>query len=490
MMHRRANVRSKVENLRRAAGLAALVCAWCAGTSASSHREAPNITEMPKCDATDFYMFNSYETGREGYVTLIANYQPFQTSYGGPNFFSMDPDALYQIRLDHDGDAKEDITFSFQFKVEPRNLSLNIGDKSVPVALYNIGGIGPGPGQNANLNVLETYTVDIIEGEGKKKTELKTAQGVRNIPKPADFVGEKSQADYEAYAMNHVFELDLPGTDLNARVFVGQRKDPFVVNLGEAFDLINLNPLGPVNGKKDSLADDNCTSIILEVPASFIKGAGDSIVGGWTTASLPRYRILRFVPTFKLPTIEYGEWVQVSRLGMPLVNELVIGLPDKNKFNASRPKNDSQFATYVTNPTLPAIIESLFGVKAPCLPRNDLVSVFLTGVDGLNKPVGVVGAEMLRLNTSVPAKPAALQNPLGVIGGDTAGFPNGRRPGDDVVDVALRVVMGALYPDAGQPNGCAPGGKLELTDGAFVDASNYNTTFPYLRTPVSSSPQK
>jgi Domain of unknown function (DUF4331) len=464
---------------------------------ASSHREGPLITEMPKCDATDFYMFNSYETGREGYVTIIANYQPFQTSYGGPNFFSMDPDALYSIRLDNDGDGKEDLSFNFRFKVEPRNLSLNIGGKDVPVALYNIGAIGPGANQNGNLNVLETYTVDLIEGDGSKKTELKTTANVRDIPKPADFVGEKSQADYEAYALNHVFELDLPGTTQNARVFVGQRKDPFVVNLGEAFDLINLNPLGPVDGKKDSLADNNCTSIIMEVPASFIQGKNDTVVGGWTAASLPRFRVLRFVPTFKKPTIETGEWVQVSRLGMPLVNELVIGIPDKNKFNASRPRNDAQFATYVTNPTLPAIIESLFGVKAPCLPRNDLVSVFLTGIDGLNKPANVKASEMLRLNLNIdptkggiPAKPAAQQDPLGALAGDNAGFPNGRRPGDDVVDSALRVVMGALLPDAGQPNGCAPGGQLALTDGAFVNASNYKSVFPYLQTPISSSPQK
>ncbi|MGB5579559.1 MAG: DUF4331 domain-containing protein, partial [Woeseia sp.] len=177
-------------------------------------------------------------------------------------------------------------------------------------------------------------------------------------------------------------------------------------------------------------------------------------------------------------------YTQVSRLGAPLVNEVVIGLPDKDKFNHSEPANDGQFATYVTNPTLPALIEILFDVPAPTLfPRTDLVAAFLTGVDGLNQPPNVVGSEMLRLNTSIAAVPAGSQNRLGVIEGDAAGFPNGRRPGDDVVDIALRVVMGKLLDPADAPVGQAP-----LTDGAFVDDSFFDTTFPYLVTPLPGSP--
>jgi hypothetical protein len=476
--------------------LALCAATACAGLAlASSHREAPFITEMPKVDATDFYMFNSYEQGRNGYVTIIANYQPFQTSYGGPNYFQMDPDALYQIHIDNDGDAREDLTFSFRFNNDLDAISLNIGGQMVPVPLYNVGAIQAITGNDPNLNIEESFTVDLVRGNRYTgdSERLCTPEGLSTLKKPADNVGGKSfPQGYENYARQFIKELALPGTSQTARVFVGQRKDPFVVNLGETFDLINLNPLGPVDGKQDSLADDNCTSIIIEVPATFLRSGAETIIGGWTTASLQRSRVLRRQPSFETPAIEVGQWQQVSRLSMPLVNELVIGLPDKNKFNANQPKDDAQFLTYVTNPTLPAIIQLLFGVQAPCLPRNDLVSVFLTGVQGINKPANVTPGEMMRLQTNtllIPATPANKQNVLGVLGGDLGGFPNGRRPVDDVVDIELRVVMGALYPDSGQPNGCAPGGKLPLTDGALTRASSYDAFFPYLRTPIASSPQ-
>jgi hypothetical protein len=254
---------------------------------------------------------------------------------------------------------------------------------------------------------------------------------------------------------------------------VGQRKDSFVVNLGEVFDLVNVtNPLGPVDAERDDLADKNVTSLILEVPIACVAGKRGPVIGAWTTASVPE-------------DDKSNDFVQVSRLSSPLVNELVIGLKDKDRFNGSQPKNDAQFATYVTNPTLPAILEILFGgagVKAPTLfPRADLVAAFLTGISGLNAN-GSVG-EMIRLNTATPPTPAAGQNNLGVIGGDMAGFPNGRRPGDDVVDIALRVVMGKLLPLAD-----APSGQLAFTDGALVDASRFATTFPYLATPIPGSP--
>jgi hypothetical protein len=248
-------------------------------------------------------------------------------------------------------------------------------------------------------------------------------------------------------------------------MFVGQRKDPFVVNLGETFDLINLsNPLGPVDGEKDSLADKNVTSLILELPKSCLTN-GSPVIAGWTTAS-----------QFQGTNI-----VQVSRLGQPLVNEVVIGLKDKDTFNASQPKDDAQFAKYVTNPTLPALIELLFGsagVRAPTnFPRTDLVTVFLTGVPGLNQTTAT--AELLRLNTSTPALAAASQNNLGVIAGDVAGFPNGRRPGDDVVDIALRVVMGKLLFAND-----APSGQLPFTDGALLNAGMFQQVFPYLNPPL------
>ncbi len=464
----------------------------------SSHREAPGITGMPKVDSTDFYMFNSYEAGRRSFVTIIADYQPFQTPYGGPNFFQMDPDALYQIHIDNDGDAREDITFTFRFTNTLRDIAIPVGTASVPIALYNSNVLGPAANQNSALNILETFTVDVTYGDrytGQTFRCTNFDSGSQIFMKPADNVGGKTFSDYEAYARNHIARVRLPGATTPARVFVGQRKDPFVVNLGETFDLVNNNPLGPETGKPDSLADANVTAICIEAPAAFLRGSDQNhkIIGGWTSASLPKVRNLNFMPDSGLGNMadSTGAYRQVSRLGMPLVNELVIGLRDKDKFGASRPRNDGQFATYVTNPTLPTILGSLFSVTPPTLPRNDLVAVFLTGVAGLNQPAGVVASEMLRLNTdtiAIPPRARGTQNRLGVIASDNAGFPNGRRPGDDVVDIALRVVMGALYPDAGQPNGNAPVGNLAFTDGAFIDDSFFDASFPYLKTSLSASP--
>lgn len=457
---------------------------------ASSHREAPNITKLPKVDATDFYLFRSYEPGREEYVTVVANYVPLQAPYGGPNYFTMDPEALYEIHLDDDGDAREDITFQFRFQNDLQDLALDIGPagdtKRVSVPLLNVGPVSAG--DVANLNVRESYSVRCVFGDRRTgaPVEITNADtGAARFDKPVDDIGNKSIADYVAYAAAHVYDIALPDGS-TGRMFVGQRKDPFQVNLGEAFDLVNLDPVGDAAAAPNVLDDANVTSIVLELPIQFVTGSSP-IVGGWTTASLRQARVLNPAPRSAVDNrvaVEGGAWVQVSRLGAPLVNELVIGLKDKDRFNASEPADDAQFADYVTHPTLPAILEALFGVEAPTLfPRSDLVSIFLTGVDGLNQPVNVRAAEILRLNTSVAAVPAGMQNRLGVVGGDVAGFPNGRRPGDDVVDVALRAVMGVLLDAT-----AAPSGQLPYTDQTFMDASFVDTAFPYLRTPIPGSP--
>lgn len=474
--------------LALAAGIAGLALVATAPALGSSHAEAPFVKEMPKIDSTDFYMFRSYEPGREEYVTIVANYYGLQDAYGGPNYFTMDPDALYQIHIDNNADAKEDLTLSLRFQTVSRNIALNIGGKMVPIPLVNAGQTGPGAGDNGALNVVESYTVGLVKGDrysGALSLLSDASTGSMSFRKPVDNIGEKSIPNYETYARNHIYTLKLPGSAQTGRIFVGQRKDPFVVNLGEVFDLINTNPLGPENGRTDVLADKNVTSIVVELPISYLVGpSGDPVIGAWTSASLPRARVLTLNPTFSKPASESGAWTQVSRLGMPLVNEVVIGLPDKNKFSASPPSQDGQFLTYVTNPTLPALLNVLFGVTPPCLPRNDLVAVFLTGVPGLNQPAGVVAGEMMRLNTSIAPVPPGSQSRLGVLGGDLAGYPNGRRPGDDVVDMSLRVVMGVLYPDAGVPGGCAPHGNLPFTDGASVDASAFDSFFPYLKMPI------
>lgn len=454
--------------------------------NASSHREAPSITEMPKVDATDFYLFNSYESGRSGYVTLLANYLPLQDAYGGPNYFSLDDNALYEIHIDNDGDAREDITFQFRFKTERRDITLPIGGIDVAVPLAQVGGVGPTRADTGNLNVLESFKVDIVRGDrrkGRARALTHTLDGATRFAKPVDNIGNKTIPDYPGYANDHIYDVAIPGCG-DGRVFVGQRREGFVVNLGETFDLINTNPLGPIDGEANTLDDKNVTTLALEVPADCLTSAHSHIIGGWTSASIRDPGAKMKGKKGKKSNKGKGTLVQVSRLGSPLVNEVVIGLPDKDRFNASEPRKDGQFADYVTNPTLPALIEILFGVTAPTLfPRDDMVAAFLTGVSGLNQPVGVVPAEMLRLNTATSTLPADSQLPLGVIDGDIAGFPNGRRPGDDVVDIALRVVMGVLLDPAD-----APDGQLPYTDGAAINAMDFDQVFPYLLTPLPGSP--
>jgi len=455
-----------------------LAAAFCVSQAvASSHREAPLITSTPKLDGTDFYMFRSYEQNRDEYITIIANYLPLQDPYGGPNYFELDSTGVYEIHIDNDGDSLDDITFQFKFTNTRENLSVNVGGVSVPVPLVQLGTIGVGgdPTDVGNLNVRESYSISIIR-RGRNASMTNVATGATVFEKPVDNIGFKTLPDYAAYAAAHIYNVQIPGCTGNGRVFVGQRKDPFVVNLGETFDLINIaNPIGEANNNagRDDIADKNVTSIVLEVPISCLV-ARDPVIGAWTSASGPNVS------------------TQVSRLGMPLVNELVIGLPDKDAFNASQPSTDSKFLKYVTNPSFPTIVGIVFGgaVTAPTLfPRSDLVATFLTGISGINQPANVRPAEMLRLNTNTPVTPAGSQNRLGVIGGDNAGFPNGRRPGDDVVDVTLRVAMGRLISLGlfGTP-AQAPSGNLDFTDGAYVDATFFDTTFPYLKTPLAGSP--
>lgn len=471
----------------------------------SSHREAPGITEMPKFDCTDFYIFRSYEPGREDYVTLIANYIPLQDAYGGPNYFSMAPSdkARYEIHIDNNADSIEDITLQWRFSNTYKGIALEIGDagatEMVEIPLINAGQITldeNGQVQDGALNLIETYNVDFIPGHRRENLANAVAimeAGTENtgFTKPVDNIGNKSIPDYESYAQKYIYNIALPGTEKTGRMFVGQRKDPFVVNLGETFDLVNIStsPLGPVNANKDSLEDKNVTSIIIELPIEFLAIEGQPIIGAWATASTIT-KVEEVAPTRLSQNVQLAHnqnvvYSQVSRLGAPLVNEVVIGISDKDKWNSSEPTGDGQFLKYVTHPTLPELLEILFGaagVKAPDLfPRADLIAGFLTGVEGLNKNGST--SEMLRLNTSIAPTSREMQSPLAVLTGDNAGFPNGRRPGDDVVDIALRVVMGVLLDE-----NVAPSGKLPFTDGAYVDARFFSESFPYLASPLRGSP--
>jgi len=487
---------------------------------ASSHREAPFITTRPKTDGTDFYLFNSYETGRTGYVTLIASYQPFENPQGGPNYYTMDPNALYEIMIDNTGAGKEALTFQFRFTTVDNGLTVKAGSKTIPVPLINLGPV-TGAG-SAVQNVVETYTVTVVRGDrrsGTAQAVTDASTGSATFAKPLDNIGAKSTPDYAAYAANFIRPITIPGCSSPGRVFVGQRQDGFVVNLGETFDLVNIKypvtQLAPAgsNGRNlapNSLAGYNVTSIALEVPASCLTAGGDPVIGGWTTASLRQASVLNPQPQsaksagsvgpVSSPTgasIEGGAWSQVSRLGMPLVNELIIGLPDKDRFNASSPADDGQFADYVTNPSLPVLLQALFGsagVLAPNVyPRTDLEAAFLTGIKGLNQPKAVAPSEETRLNTSTPVTPIASQSDLGVLGGDLSGFPNGRRPIDDVVDIELRVAMGVLLSpfngSSADPDPASDASRqLGYTDGAEPSPANYLTAFPYLNTPLAGSP--
>lgn len=499
---------------------------------ASSHREAPGITEMPKVDNTDLYAFRSYEPGREAYVTLIANFQPGENPGDGPNYYTMDPDAIYEIHIDNTGDAVEDLTFQFKFTNTLKGdtgKTLTVGGKSLAIPLRHIGPISAP--NDANLGEDESYTVTAVTGgrrAGKRDTVTNAAGG--SFMKPFDNAGNKSVPNYADYANKFVYNASIPGCATQGRVFAGQRAEYFAVNLGPVFDLVNFVPIegdnDPVYGNgspfpggitqsannQELIGKKNVTSIAIEVPIACLTGTGNGVIGVWSTASLPQAKLAKPNPSYKSPALYGGAYTQVSRLGMPLVNELVIGLPQKDLFNAAKPTQDGALADYVTNPTFPAILDALF--RAPVnatlgtsfanlaptnFPRNDLVATFLTGIATLNQMKTVTASEMLRLNTGVTPTPRAAQSPFGVVGNDLAGFPNGRRPGDDTVDIVLRVAMGRLchpVPIAGKMTDLglckpadAPTGMVAFTDGAPSAATNILNAFPYLNPPLRGAPR-
>jgi len=532
-----------------AAMVVSVVCVSSTAAFASSHREAPFITRNPKVDGTDFYLFNSYETGRSGNVTVIANYQPLQDAYGGPNYFSMDPEALYEIHFDNTGDGVEDITFQFRFQ----NTLLNGTGVALPsqfpdggmspavaIPLINAGAVGLADGgfslaPTGFQGQRETFTVSLVTGNRRTGAVVgqlsNSAGGATTFAKPLDNIGSKTFPgnSYANYARAHVYSVNFPAgfCATPGKLFVGQRAEGFAVNLGTIFDLVNApaglitseaNPCVPAGSTRacrdvapNTIGNKNVTTLSLEIPASCLtNAAGGTVIGGWTSASVRQARVINPTATYTVPAREGGAWTQVSRLGMPLVNEVVIGVPDKDKFNTSEPKDDlANFAPYVLTPTLPQLINVLFGVAPPVANRGDLVTVFLQGIPGVNAFNGANAtpavSEMLRLNTNVGSvfapRPAGTQNNLGALGCyvgrtatlpptltpgastcDASGFPNGRRPGDDVVDIALRVVEGILM--SGDD---APGGGIPFHDGVLQDASQFDSTFPYLKTPNPGS---
>lgn len=436
---------------------------------ASSHREAPMIKEDPTADTTDLYAFrDSADT-----VTFIVNHNPFEEPAGGPNFHSFSDSALYEIHVDNNGDAIADITYRFDFSTEVMNQS---------TFLYNTGPVTSL--EDENLNIRQFYDVTKVMSGG---TEMAMATGLQVAPAN---IGPRSTPDYDALAEMAVYDMEDGG-----KVFAGPRDDPFYVDLGSIFDLLALRPLQnlhviplPASDGIDTLQGYNVHSIAIRVPISSVTNDGEmandpaaanAIIGVWATTSRPRLTIRN---TGLRPVQNFSGFTQVSRLGNPLVNEVVIPLAFKDFFNSSSPSGDfdlfqsnEDFANRILDPELATLINQLYSIEVPDAPRNDLVSVFLTGVDGLNQPADVVPAEMLRLNLAIAQ--SSSPDPLGVIAGDNAGYPNGRRVFDDVVDIALRVVAGVLV------DGFNVAPNNQLTDGVNRNDVDLPSTFPFLALP-------
>ena len=440
----------------------------------SSHREAPEISKDPVADSTDIYAFVSPD--KPGSVTLIANYIPLEAPAGGPNFYEFGDDVLYEIHIDNNGDGQADISYQFRFNTTVRNPD---------TFLYNTGPIESLG--SANWNRVQTYSVSGPSG---------TLGSGLSCP-PCN-VGPLSTPDYAGLAAAAVHDL---GGGIS--VFAGQRAEAFFVDLGAIFDLADLRPFAnlhatfglpgiPKGPGVNATNHVNVHSIAIQVPISAVTRSGHPTIGVWTTASRQRVTLW---DADRGENVNSGSFRQVSRLGNPLINEVVIAMGDKDRWNSLPPADDKQFAHYVTQPGLAALLPVLYPGVFPNLaalvksgkPRADLEAILMTGIPpgiikGFTNFTGPVVADMLRLNTSIPA--AKNPNMFGLLGGDPAGFPNGRRIADNVVAIELRAIAGVTYPliDSKFKPDAAAG---LLTDGltaASVSASPLGQ-FPYLGVP-------
>jgi Domain of unknown function (DUF4331) len=444
----------------------------------SSHREAPEISKDPVADNADTYAFVSPD--RPDTVTIITNYVPLQAPPGGPNFFEFGDDVQYSIYIDNDGDALPEITYQFNFNTELVNPN---------TFLYNTGPISSL--DDPNWNKRQFFTITRIQGNNV--TVL--AEG---LACPPCNIGPRSTPEYVALAEEAVHTLSSGEV-----VFAGQRNDPFYVDLGSIFDLADLRPFQnlhliptPAAPGVDATKALNIHSIAIQIPITALTRDGSkprdvmdakSVLGIWGAASR---RKVRMIDAANDELSEAGPWVQVSRLGNPLFNEVLVPLGQKDYWNANEPVNDVQFLDGVSHPELGRLLPVLYPEVFPKLagltaPRADLVAILLTGipagiVPGFQNNTGSVLADMLRLNVAVP--PASSPNPLGLIGGDAAGFPNGRRVADDVVTIELRAIAGVTYPlvDKGYTPDAAAG---LVTQGLTPSPSRYLPTFPYVGNP-------
>jgi hypothetical protein len=422
-------------------------------SSAASHREAPLISMDPTADITDFFMFRSYETGREDYIVLILDVIPGEEPSAGPNYYNFDPSVLYSINIDNDRDGNaDDIRFEFEFKTEIRavvnQLDLFLSYVALP-PITSLRGAG-----SEGLGLRQTYTVTMVRGKERRVI-------ARDLVVVPSNVGPRTMPDYESLVQQGIYELDDGG-----RVFAGQRDDPFYIDLGAIFDTLNLR-----NPGVDMLSGFNVHSIALEVPAAWLtedeQGPGETespVIGGYASTSRRSTTVLRDPDDENEDRKQAeGDWVQVQRLANPLVNEVIIGTEDKDRWNSLDPSRERRFLKYYRNPRLVSALEIVFGFDAE--PLLDLRDVFLTYTPGRYGRL----SELLRLDISVEPVPLASQNPLTVLAGDNAGWPNGRRPIDDVTDVAIRVVGGPNFAEAGD--------NVNANDLPLLDV------FPFLPTP-------
>jgi uncharacterized protein DUF4331 len=454
----------------------------------SSHREAPETSKDPVADSTDVYAFVSPDSPKT--VTLIANYIPLQGPAGGPNFYEFGDDVLYEIHIDNSGDGQADISYQFRFKTQlqdPGSFLYNSG----PIESLN----------SANWNSRQFYSVARLQNG----TVSSLGSG---LACPPCNIGPLSTPNYASLASTAVHSL--PN---GIQVFAGQRAEGFYVDLGSIFDLATLRPFenlhaqyglnvfsGPAPGVNATAAL-NVHSIAIQVPISQLtrSGAGSessqaSVIGVWTTASRQSVRLW---DDDNGENLSSGPYRQVSRLGNPLVNEVLIPLGKKDLWNSLPPSDDKRFASYVTNPELATLLPALYPGVFPNLAaldssgaaRADLEAILLTGipsgiVPGFQNYTGPVLADMLRLNTAIP--PTKTPNSLGIIGGDLAGYPNGRRVFDDVVTIELRAIAGATYPLV-HPSYVPDAAAKAITDGLTPASvpSGYLSQFPYLGVPYS-----
>jgi hypothetical protein len=444
----------------------------------SSHREAPEISKDPVADNTDVYAFVSPD--KPDTVTIITNYLPAEVPAGGPNFFEFGDDVLYSIYVDNDGDGLPDVTYEFCFETKIANPN---------TFLYNTGPIGSLG--DSNWNKRQFYSVTRVDRKGSETL----AEG---LACPPCNIGPRSTPNYPALGQAAVHSLPSGET-----VFAGQRNDPFFVDIGSIFDLADLRPFQnlhliptPAAPGVDTLQTLNVHAIAIQVPIKCLTSdrsvpknvmSAKAVLGVWGSASRRKMRIRDDANDERS---EAGPWVQVSRLGSPLFNEVMIPLGLKDQWNARQPVDDEDFLSNVQHPELAKLLPVLYPKVFPHLealtaPREDLVAIFLTGlpagiVPGFQNNTGKVLAEMLRLNVAVP--PAATPNVLGVVGGDLAGYPNGRRVIDDVTTIAIRAIAGVTYPlvqKSYKPDAAA----AAVTQGITPSAFRSQATFPYVAAP-------